>query len=538
MSLRRQRPGARPLTFDSFGLEAALLRAIREQHYDTPTPIQDKAIPPVLRGEDVLATAQTGTGKTASFAVPLLQRLMTTPLPAGTRRRPVRALVLVPTRELALQVSESVRTYGAHVPLRCTTIFGGVGMGPQVDALRAGSDIVVATPGRLLDHAARKTVDLGQVEILVLDEADRMLDMGFIHDIKRVLALLPRKRQNLLFSATFSDPIRAFAESLLHRPARIDVAPRNSAVETVSQAVYHVERDQKTELLAELAHAGGWSQVLVFSRTKHGANKLARKLEQLGLSAAAIHGNKSQSARLRALADFKSGTVRVLVATDIAARGLDIDGLPHVVNFDLPHVAEDYVHRIGRTGRAGASGEAVSLVSAEERPLLRAIERLIGQRLQIREHGELARTPAEPPAPSVRPRGDEASRGRGKTPRVGPAPRIRPAGTRPDESLSRGRSTDARSRPRRQVGTSTRAIGAGAMSDQEMGMATGSVKWFNAEKGFGFIAPEGQGKDVFVHVSALQRAGIEGLAEGQKIEFEVIAGRDGRGAAENVRLLD
>ena len=477
----------------------------------------------------MLATAQTGTGKTASFAVPLLQRLMTTSPPPGTRRRPVRALVLVPTRELALQVSESVRTYGAHVPVRCITIFGGVGMSPQVDALRAGCDIVVATPGRLLDHVARKTVDLGQVEILVLDEADRMLDMGFIHDIKRVLAQLPRKRQNLLFSATFSDPIRAFAESLLHRPARIDVAPRNSAVETVSQAVYHVERDLKTELLAELAHAGGWSQVLVFSRTKHGANKLARKLEQQGLTAAAIHGNKSQSARLRALADFKSGAVRVLVATDIAARGLDIDGLPHVVNFDLPHVAEDYVHRIGRTGRAGSSGEAVSLVSAEERPLLRAIERLIGQRLQSREHGELTRTPAEAPRSARNAPGDEAPRGRGKTQRVGPVPRSRATGPR---------SEDARSRPRRQARTAASAVGAVRNSHEEIGMATGSVKWFSAEKGFGFIAPEGQGKDVFVHVSALQRAGIDGLAEGQKIEFEVISGRDGRGAAENVRLLD
>jgi ATP-dependent RNA helicase RhlE len=290
--------------------------------------------------------------------------MATSPSP-DTQFRPVRALVLVPTRELALQVSESIRTYGAHAPVSTTTIFGGVGMGPQLNALRAGRDIVVATPGRLLDHVGRKTIDLGQVEILVLDEADRMLDMGFVHDIRRVLALLPAKRQNLLFSATFSDPTRAFAEGLLERPRRIDVARRNSTVETVTQVVYHVERDRKTGLLAELIRRGGWSQVLVFTRTKHGANKLARKLGCADLTAAAIHGNKSQSARLRALADFKRGAVRVLVATDIAARGLDIDGLPHVVNFELPNVAEDYVHRIGRTGRAGASGEAVSLVCAD-----------------------------------------------------------------------------------------------------------------------------------------------------------------------------
>ena len=340
------------------------MRAIREQSYDIPTPVQREAIPAILAGEDLLAAAQTGTGKTAGFALPILQRLTAMASPRSPRSgfRAVRGLILVPTRELALQVSESFRTYGAHLPLRSTTIFGGVGMGPQLDALRAGRDIVVATPGRLLDHVARKTIDLGQVEILVLDEADRMLDMGFIHDIKRVLALLPRRRQNLLFSATFSDSIKTLAHRLLNRPRLIEVARLNSPAEKVDQIVYRVDRDRKTALLAELIHSGGWQQVLVFTRTKHGANKLVQKLDRAHVTAVAMHGNKSQSARVRALTSFKQGGVRVLVATDIAARGLDIDSLPHVVNFELPNVAEDYVHRIGadracrRQRRGGLSG--------------------------------------------------------------------------------------------------------------------------------------------------------------------------------------
>lgn len=340
----------------------------------------------MLAGEDLLAGAQTGTGKTAAFTLPLLQRLMENPIPR-MQFRPVRALVLVPTRELALQVGESIRTYGAHVPIRSTTIFGGVGMGPQLSALRAGCDIVVATPGRLLDHLSRRTLDLGQVEMLVLDEADRMLDMGFIHDIKRILARLPKRRQNLLFSATFPDSVRALADRLMNRPRLIEVAPRNSTSPKVNQTVYRVDAKRKSELLADLIHRGGWQQVLVFTRTKHGANKLVTKLERAHLTAVAIHGNKTQNARTRALSSFKKGAVRVMVATDIASRGLDIDGLPHVVNFELPNVADDYVHRIGRTARAGASGEAVSLVCQEEKPLLRSIEKLLGVRLAI---GEIA----------------------------------------------------------------------------------------------------------------------------------------------------
>jgi ATP-dependent RNA helicase RhlE len=412
------------------------LRAIHEQSYDTPTPVQREAIPAILAGEDLLAAAQTGTGKTAGFALPILQRLTATPSPRSPRPgfRAVRGLILVPTRELALQVGESFHTYGAHLPLRSTTIFGGVGMGPQLDALRAGRDIVVATPGRLLDHVARKTIDLGQVEILVLDEADRMLDMGFIHDIKRVLALLPRRRQNLLFSATFSDSIRTLANRLLNHPRLIEVARRNSPAEKVDQVVYRVDRDRKTALLAELIHSGGWEQVLVFTRTKHGANKLVQKLERAHVTAVAMHGNKSQSARVRALTSFKQGGVRVLVATDIAARGLDIDSLPHVVNFELPNVAEDYVHRIGRTGRAGASGEAVSLVCVDEARLLRDIEKLLGRKLPARELAGFEPDPSLRPKPISQGRGANQRRpnemGRAPSARAGERRRRKPAGKR------------------------------------------------------------------------------------------------------------
>ena len=377
-------PGVTSLNFDTLGLRAELLRAIREQNYETPTPVQREAIPPILNGEDLLAAAQTGTGKTAGFTLPLLQRLMEHE-PPPSNRNAVRALILVPTCELAIQVGESIRTYGVYTPIRSTTIFGGVGMQPQLDALRARCDIVVATPGRLLDHVSRKTIDLSKVETLILDEADRMLDMGFIHDIKRVLALLPTKRQNLLFSATFTDPIRILADRLLNAPRRIEVARRNSTADNVEQSIYQVDKSRKPDLLAALITAGKWDQVLVFSRTKHGANKLAQRLERVQITAAAIHGNKSQSARTRALASFKQGEVRVLVATDIAARGLDIDGLLHVVNFDLPSVPEDYVHRIGRTGRAGASGEAISLVCHDEAKLLRDIERLLGHKLSVQK---------------------------------------------------------------------------------------------------------------------------------------------------------
>jgi ATP-dependent RNA helicase RhlE len=364
------------MSFSTLGLSAELLRAVAEKGYGQATPIQLQAIPVILEGRDILAGAQTGTGKTAGFTLPLLQRLNAQPPLA---HRAIRALILTPTRELAAQVEASVRAYGKYMSLKSTVVFGGVGFNPQADTLRRGVDILVATPGRLLDHAGQKTVDLSKVEILVLDEADRMLDMGFIRDIRKILALLPKKRQNLLFSATFSDDIKQLADGLLNAPVLIEVARRNVAAELVSQVVHPVDRARKRELLAHLIHSQGWKQVLVFTRTKHGANRLAAQLEDDGISATAIHGNKSQGARTKALADFKKGSVRVLAATDIAARGLDIDQLPHVVNYELPNVPEDYVHRIGRTGRAGREGQALSLVCVDERDFLRDIERLLNR---------------------------------------------------------------------------------------------------------------------------------------------------------------
>jgi ATP-dependent RNA helicase RhlE len=375
-----------PMSFATLGLSDALVRAVAEAGYAEPTPIQRQAIPAVLAGGDVLAGAQTGTGKTAGFVLPLLERLSAAPAThaskAPGRGRPlVRALIVTPTRELAAQVEASVRAYGKHLRFRSIALFGGVGLGSQAAQLRRGVDIVVATPGRLLDHAAQRNVDLSRVEILVLDEADRMLDMGFLPDIRRVLALLPAKRQNLLFSATFADPIRSLAEGLLDRPRTIEVAPRNATIDTIRQRVVSVGRDRKRELLSFMIGRDRWDQVLVFTRTKHGADKLAQALGRDGIRAEAIHGNKSQGARTRALADFKRGGVGVLVATDIAARGIDIAELPRVVNYDLPNVPEDYVHRIGRTGRAGSDGEAISLVCVDEHGFLRDIERLIRRTL-------------------------------------------------------------------------------------------------------------------------------------------------------------
>ncbi|MBF2079906.1 MAG: DEAD/DEAH box helicase [Synechococcales cyanobacterium T60_A2020_003] len=364
------------MSFQTLGLSTELLRAVSEQGYTSPTPIQTQAIPAVLDGKDVFASAQTGTGKTASFTLPLLQRLSTTPIP---HPRSPRALILAPTRELVAQVHDSVQTYGKYLPLRSTAVYGGVAIGPQIKALHRGADIIVATPGRLLDHLEQKTVSLSNIEILVLDECDRMLDMGFIHDIRKILAKVPPSRQTLMFSATFSAPIQKLAHTLLHDPVQIEVASRNTTAERVEQVIYPVDRNRKRELLSYMIGFHNWKQVLVFTRTKHGANKLAEQLSRDGLRSTAIHGNKSQAARMRALKDFKQGKVRVLVATDVASRGLDIDQLPHVVNFELPDVPEDYVHRIGRTGRAGNEGSAASLVCADEYPLLKSIEKLLKQ---------------------------------------------------------------------------------------------------------------------------------------------------------------
>lgn len=368
------------MSFASLGLSAEIVRAVTERGYTEPTPIQAQAIPVILKGGDLMGGAQTGTGKTAGFTLPLLQRLADKQV---VGKGHIRALVLTPTRELAAQVEESVRMYGKHLPLKSMMMFGGVNINPQIKQLHGRVDILVATPGRLLDHLQQKTVDLSHVEILVLDEADRMLDMGFIRDIKRVIAVLPKKRQNLLFSATFSDEIKLLADGLLTNPALIEVARRNQTAELIEQRVYPVDRERKRDLLTHLITENNWFQVLVFTRTKHGANNLADHLNKNDIPAMAIHGNKSQAARTRALAEFKTAKLQVLVATDIAARGIDISELPHVVNYELPNVAEDYVHRIGRTGRAGSSGEASSLVCIDEKKLLNDIERLIKRDIPV-----------------------------------------------------------------------------------------------------------------------------------------------------------
>ncbi|MCX7897645.1 MAG: DEAD/DEAH box helicase [Rhodocyclaceae bacterium] len=408
------------MTFDELGLLPEILRALAEAGYREPTPIQAQAIPLVLDGRDVLGGAQTGTGKTAAFTLPLLHRLArhanTSPSPA---RHPMRALILTPTRELALQVFESVKTYGKYLPLRAACLFGGVDIKPQIEELRAGREIVVATPGRLLDHIEQKTVHFGAVEFLVLDEADRMLDMGFIPDVKRILAHLPKQRQSLLFSATFSDEIKKLADAMLKSPVLVEVARRNTVAETIAHRVYRVAGEDKRALLLHLLQEAGLSPALVFVSTKLGAARLSSWLARQGVAAAAIHGDKSQQERLRALADFKSNVVRVLVATDVAARGLDIEDLPHVINFELPHVAEDYVHRIGRTGRAGKTGIAISLVSSEEEKQLGDIERLIGRRIERME--ALGFSPQAHPATRVR---EGSGHGHPQAARHGPKARL------------------------------------------------------------------------------------------------------------------
>jgi ATP-dependent RNA helicase RhlE len=415
------------LTFDTLGLSPASLRAVHDQGYVSPTPIQAQAIPLVMEGRDLLAGAQTGTGKTAAFVLPMLERLHAS-RPSGSRY--VRALVVVPTRELALQVEQSVRTYGAHRPVRSTAIYGGVSMDRQVRALRAGAEIVVATPGRLLDHVRQGTVDLGRVEILVLDEADRMLDMGFIPDIRRILALLPAERQSLLFSATFAPPIRRLAEDLLRDPASVDASPRNATLPAIAQVIHPVDRGRKRQLLSHLVRSREVDQVLVFTRTKRGADRLAEQLGSDGISASAIHGNKSQSQRVRALGAFKEGRTQVLVATDIAARGLDIEALPHVVNFEPPTVPEDYVHRIGRTGRAGQEGLATSLVSADELELMKGIEKLLQRPIRREVVAGFEPSAADRPMPAEPRRAAGApSRRPGRAPGYAAAPR--PVSRRP-----------------------------------------------------------------------------------------------------------
>ena len=425
------------VTFASLNLAEPILRAISDAGYTMPTPIQLKAIPQVLSGGDLLAGAQTDTGKTAGFTLPLLHLLSAKPLLAKAGQP--RCLILTPTRELAAQVEESVQTYGKYLPLKSMVMFGGVNINPQITRLKKPLDILVATPGRLLDHVGQKTVDLSAVEILVLDEADRMLDMGFIRDIKKILALLPKQRQNLLFSATFSDEIKELADGLLNNPGFVEVARRNTASELVEQTVHLVAQSQKRDMMSHLIKTNDWQQVLVFTRTKHGANRLAEKLVKDGIEAAAIHGNKSQGARTKALAQFKDGSLRVLVATDIAARGLDIDQLPQVVNFELPNVPEDYVHRIGRTGRAGSSGAAVSLVDEEEIKLLKGIERLIKREIpRVSVEGFVPPARIEPEAPRPprpqqrRPQNAQQRQGQGQ--KSGQKPQARAANEAPGKS--------------------------------------------------------------------------------------------------------
>jgi len=435
--------------FSALGLSDQIVRAVVAQGYTQPTPIQAQAIPVVLSGQDLLAGAQTGTGKTAGFTLPILHLLSNKVVKrSSTGKIPIRALILTPTRELAAQVEESVQTYGKHLPLTSMVIYGGVNINPQINRLRGGVEILVATPGRLLDHVQQGRLDLSQVEILVLDEADRMLDMGFIRDIKRILALLPKQRQNLLFSATFSNEIKSFASTLLNHPVMVEVAAQNATADLVTQRIFPVDRDRKRELLTHLIKTHNWYQVLVFTRTKHGADRLVKQLHQDDIVAMAIHGNKSQAARTRALGQFKDGSLQVLVATDIAARGLDISELPHVVNYELPNVPEDYVHRIGRTGRAGSSGEAISLVCVDERKFLSDIEKLIKRSLpqEILDGFE--------PDPHARPEPIQVGRQAKQQPRRGGHSDPRSSSSRPSSPTSPSNSP---SKPqRKQVGRSTR----------------------------------------------------------------------------------
>lgn len=438
------------MLFTDLKLSEPILKAITDQGYTTPSPVQAQAIPFILEGRDMLAGAQTGTGKTAGFTLPMLEILTRTKNTKGSRQ--IRVLILTPTRELAAQVGESVKTYGKYLPYKSAVVFGGVGIQPQITTLRNGVDILIATPGRLLDHMSQGTVDLRHVEMLILDEADRMLDMGFIKDIRRVISILPQKRQNLLFSATYSDEIKTLCESILRNPAIVEVARRNTSSELVTQKVILVDCAKKSALFGHLVKENKWEQVLVFTRTKHQANKLSDYLQKIGVSAAAIHGNKSQAARTKALADFKNGSVKILVATDIAARGLDIDQLPHVVNLELPNIAEDYVHRIGRTGRAGNEGEAISLVCVDEYDYLKGIERLINRKLDREVIPGFEPDPSIMAMPIMQGRGGGGGRGNSGG---GHSPSGKPQGQKRDSSSRRseGNRSEGRSNSQRREGS-------------------------------------------------------------------------------------
>ena len=456
------------MSFDSLDLEESIRKAVKEQGYDTPSPIQEQAIPLVLKGHDLMAAAQTGTGKTAGFTLPILHNLNKGKR-AGANQ--ARALILTPTRELAAQIYDNIEQYGKHLPLTANVVFGGVKINPQMMRLRQGTDILVATPGRLIDLHNQNAIRFNQLEVLVLDEADRMLDMGFIHDIKRILKMLPKKRQTLMFSATFSNDIRKLAQQFLHQPKEVSVTPKNTTATTVEQTIYTVDKANKSALLKHLIKTNAWDQVLIFVRTKHGANRLAKQLTSANINAAAIHGNKSQGARTKALAQFKSNTLQALVATDIAARGIDIDELPHVINYDMPNVPEDYVHRIGRTGRAGSTGDAISLVSADEAKLLRDIERLIGKAIKREEiegfepDHRVPNTPATPLKPKIKKpkkhRGRNTKNSNHTDKKTATGKKKRPASGKTNFTGKKKRSTsDSSARGRRQR-TSTRRISGG-----------------------------------------------------------------------------
>ena len=430
------------MQFKDLGLSDALLKAVKEKGYTTPSPIQEKAIPQILQGKDVLASAQTGTGKTAGFTLPVLQYLSETKHP---KYRPLRVLILTPTRELAAQVYDNIREYSRHLNIRSTVVFGGVKAAPQIATLRRGVDILVATPGRLLDLHDQKAVSFKRIDVFILDEADRMLDMGFVRDINKVISFMPSKRQNLMFSATFSKEIKKLAQGILRNPVLVEATPENSTAEMVNQTVYKVDKKHKTEVITNLIKAGNWNQVLIFTRTKHGANKLTKKLIQSGITAAAIHGNKSQGARTKALSNFKTNDIRVLVATDIAARGLDIPLLPHVINFELPNVPEDYVHRIGRTGRAGASGEAISLVCSEETEYQKEIEKLLGTKLDTKIlEGYIPTDNAPPKRASTQKKGSNKNHHQ----RNSQSRNQKPREDRPSNSANKNRGRSRRNRRR------------------------------------------------------------------------------------------
>ncbi len=516
------------MTFEELKLAPAILEAVREQGYEHPTPIQAEAIPAVLAGHDLLAGAQTGTGKTAAFTLPMLHRLQeSAPEAVKGKARPVRALVLAPTRELAAQVEESVKAYGKHLKLKSAVIFGGVGMNPQINALQKGVDILVATPGRLLDLIEQGHIDLSQVEILVLDEADRMLDMGFIHDVKKVLKLVPKNKQSLLFSATFSDEIRELANGLLNDPKSIQVTPPNTTVQRIKQTIHPVGRGKKKALLAHIINLHNWSQVLVFTRTKFGANNVADFLNKNNISAMALHGNKSQTARTQALAGFKTGELRALVATDIAARGIDIDELPHVVNYEIPNVCEDYVHRIGRTGRAGALGEAVSLVSLDEEGFMMAIEKFTKQQIPVEIFDEFMPEPGEKAEPIAmgrqtiwggagKPPSREVMAAAAKAARSEMMERIRdkkttekaPRAAKPRSARAEGEQADD-SQPPRQDGQRRRGPGgqgAGGALGQGQGQGRNRPRQDGGRPG----APRGEGR------GADARGEFRGGAEGRR----------------------